>query len=71
MEIYMDRPIGLSLFFQRRQACRSAYRYQLRRNEKDYVNFYSNALHESLLSKDILTRFGVVGNPNLFIKVND
>ena len=41
--------------FQRRQACRSAYRHQLRRNEKDYANFYSNALHESLLSKDTHT----------------
>lgn len=41
--------------FLRRQACRSAYRSQFRRNERERANYYSNALHESLLSKNTTT----------------
>ena len=42
--------------FQRRQACRSAYRYKLRHHEQRYRDYYSNALHDSLCAK----------NPNTF-----
>jgi hypothetical protein len=45
--------------FQRCQICRSAYRHQLRRNEKDCTNFYSNTLYESLFDKDTHTLLAV------------
>jgi hypothetical protein len=38
--------------FQRRQACRQAYRKQFKDNESRYRDHYSNALHESLIRKD-------------------
>jgi hypothetical protein len=47
--------LGLALFFKDARFLALLDRCQLRRNEKDYANFYSNALHESLLSKDCQT----------------
>jgi hypothetical protein len=38
--------------FQRRQSCRLMYRRALRNREQQHRVYYSNALHESLISKD-------------------